>query len=58
MRPVRLVGVETSRTGVLLSVNLATETALTTEPGLLPSLLDAGEDLPPEERDVVLRRIK
>lgn len=30
--------------------------ALTTESELLPSLLDAGEDLPPEEREVVLRR--
>jgi MOSC domain-containing protein YiiM len=30
--------------------------ALTTEPELLPSLLEAGDDLPPEERAAVLRR--
>jgi MOSC domain-containing protein YiiM len=30
--------------------------ALTTEPDLLPSLLEAGDDLPPEERAAVLRR--
>jgi MOSC domain-containing protein YiiM len=30
--------------------------ALTTEPELLPTLLDAGDDLPPEERAAVLRR--
>jgi MOSC domain-containing protein YiiM len=30
--------------------------ALTTEPELLPSLLEADDDLPPEERAVVLRR--
>ena len=30
--------------------------ALTTEPELLPSLLAAGDDLPPEERAVILRR--
>ena len=32
--------------------------ALTTEPELLPSLLEAGDDLPPEERATVLRRIR
>ena len=30
--------------------------ALTTEAELLPSLLQAGDDLPPEERAAVLRR--
>jgi MOSC domain-containing protein YiiM len=30
--------------------------ALTTEPELLPSLLEAGDDLPPQERAAVLRR--
>jgi hypothetical protein len=30
--------------------------ALTTEADLLPSLMDAGDDLPPEERALVLRR--
>jgi hypothetical protein len=30
--------------------------ALTTEPELLPSLLEAGDDLPAEERAAVLRR--
>ena len=30
--------------------------ALTTEPDLLPGLLEAGDDLPPEERATVLRR--
>jgi hypothetical protein len=30
--------------------------ALTTEADLLPSLLEAGDDLPPEERAIVLRR--
>ena len=31
--------------------------ALTTEPELLPSLLEAGDDLPAEERAAVMRRI-
>ena len=31
--------------------------ALTTEAELLPGLLQAGDDLPPEERAAVLRRI-
>ena len=30
--------------------------ALTTETELLPSLLEAGDDLPPEERAAILRR--
>jgi hypothetical protein len=33
-----------------------TSRALTTEAELLPGLLDAGDDLPPDERAAVLRR--